>query len=114
MHHRELPARAARADLVWFGFDVLCEGATALPDYLALAERFGTLVLEGVPPPASCTPDGRQRFADLADVCCDRGTRLFLIGADPLAGLPQDSGLLRDLDRTASRLAMLRREDGAR
>ncbi|WP_329275767.1 cell division protein ZapE [Streptomyces sp. NBC_00691] len=113
-HHRALPARAARADLVWFGFDVLCEGTTAVPDYLALVERFGTLVLDGVPPLASCTPDGRRRFADLVDVCCDRDTRLFLIGADPLAGLPEDSGLLRDLDRTASRLAMLRRADLAR
>lgn len=113
-HHRDLPAKAARADLVWFGFDTLCEGTTAVPDYLALAERFGTLVLDGVPPLASCTSDGRQRFANLVDVCCDRDTRLFLIGADPLAGLPEDSALLRDLDRTASRLAMLRRADLAR
>ncbi|MEF9887086.1 cell division protein ZapE [Streptomyces sp. P9-A4] len=108
-HHRELSAKAARADLVWFGFDALCEATTAVPDYLALAERFGTLVLDDVPPLASCTADGRQRFANLVDVCCDRDIRLVLIGADPLAGLSEDSGLLRDLDRTASRLAMLRR-----
>ncbi|WP_242427209.1 MULTISPECIES: cell division protein ZapE [unclassified Streptomyces] len=108
-HRRELPAKAARAGLVWFGFDALCEATTAVPDYLALAERFDTLVLDGVPPLASCTADGRRRLANLVDVCCDRDIRLFLIGADPLAGLSEDSGLLRDLDRTASRLAMLRR-----
>ncbi|MEU4079003.1 cell division protein ZapE [Streptomyces venezuelae] len=112
-HHQELSARAVRGDLVWFGFDALCESATTVPDYLALAERFGTLVLDGVPPLAACTPDGRQRFANLVDVCCDRDIRLFLIGADPLAGLPEDAGLLRDQDRTASRLAMLRRADVA-
>ncbi|MFD7033225.1 cell division protein ZapE [Streptomyces sp. NPDC059917] len=109
-HLRELPARAVRGDLVWLDFAELCEGNTAVPDYLALADRFDTLVLDGVPPLVSCTPDGRQRFANLVDVCCDRDVRLFLLGADPLAGLPADSRLMRDLDRTASRLAMLRGE----
>ncbi|MFB7368573.1 cell division protein ZapE [Streptomyces sp. NPDC056222] len=114
VHRRELRAKSVRADLVWIGFDELCEGITAVPDYLALAERFGTLVLDDVPPLAECTADGRQRFANLVDVCCDRDIRLFLIGADPLAGLPEGSDLLRDPDRTASRLAMLRRADVAR
>ncbi|WP_406197537.1 cell division protein ZapE [Kitasatospora sp. NBC_01560] len=107
-HHRELPARAVRDDLVWFGFAELCEGRTAVPDYLALAERFPTLVLDGVPPLAEASADARRRFANLVDVCCDRGVRLYLVGADPLAGLPADSTLMRDLDRTASRLALLR------
>ncbi|MEU3727006.1 cell division protein ZapE [Streptomyces sp. NPDC031705] len=106
-HQRELPVRAVRGDLVWLGFGALCEGTTSVADCLALAERFGTVVLDGVPPLASCTADGRQRFANLVDVCCDRDVRLFLIGDDPLAGLPQSSALMRDLDRTASRLAML-------
>ncbi|WP_234315272.1 cell division protein ZapE [Streptomyces globisporus] len=108
-HLRELPARAVRGELVWFGFDALCETATAVPDYLALAERFATLVLDGVPPLTEASADGRQRFANLVDVACDRDVRLVLIGSDPLAALPSGQTLTRDLDRTASRLAMLRR-----
>ncbi|MFJ9947420.1 cell division protein ZapE [Kitasatospora sp. NPDC091207] len=110
-HHRALPARAVRDDLVWFGFDELCEGRTAVSDYLVLAERFPALVLDGVPPLSTVSPDARRRFANLVDVCCDRDTRLVLIGADPLAGLSGDSGPLLDLDRTASRLVLLRRPD---
>ncbi|MFE2169388.1 cell division protein ZapE [Streptomyces sp. NPDC059447] len=110
-HLRELPARAVRGELVWFGFDALCEAATAVPDYLVLAERFTTLVLDGVPPLAEASADGRQRFANLVDVACDRDVRLVLMGSDPLADLPADQALTRDLDRTASRLAMLRRPD---
>ncbi|MFB7512365.1 cell division protein ZapE [Streptomyces sp. NPDC056144] len=106
-HLRDLPARAVRGDLVWLAFDALCETTTAVPDYLALAERFATLVLDGVPPLAEATADGRQRFANLVDVASDRDTRLILIGADPLATLPGDRVPTRDLDRTASRLAML-------
>ncbi|GAA2819759.1 cell division protein ZapE [Streptomyces showdoensis] len=108
-HLRELPARAVRGELVWLGFDALCETATAVSDYLALAERFCTLVLDGVPPLAEASADGRQRFANLVDVACDRDVRLVLIGADPLTALPDGPVLTRDLDRTASRLAMLGR-----
>ncbi|WP_380284055.1 cell division protein ZapE [Kitasatospora purpeofusca] len=108
-HHRELPVRAVRDDHVWFGFRELCEGLTAVADYLALADRFATIVVDGVPPLTEASPDGRRRFANLVDVCCDRDVRLVLIGADPLAGLSDGSALMRDLDRTASRLALLRR-----
>ncbi|GAA0273045.1 cell division protein ZapE [Streptomyces polychromogenes] len=114
-HLRELPARAVRDDLVWLGFDALCEASTAVPDYLALAERFATLVLDGVPPLAEASADGRQRFANLVDVACDRDVRLILIGSDPLTSpLPTGQTPPRDLDRTASRLSMLRRPDGVR
>ncbi|MFE3627253.1 AFG1/ZapE family ATPase [Streptomyces goshikiensis] len=108
-HLRELPARAVRGELVWFSFDSLCETATAVPDYLALAERFDTLVLDRVPPLAEASADGRQRFANLVDVACDRDARLILIGSDPLSSVPDGQALTRDLDRTTSRLAMLRR-----
>lgn len=99
-HLRELPARAVRGELVWFSFDALCETATAVPDYLALTERFDTLVLDGVPPLAEASADGRQRFANLVDVACDRDARLILIGSDPLTSLPDGQALTRDLDRT--------------
>ncbi|MGW4700253.1 cell division protein ZapE [Streptomyces sp. NPDC004285] len=108
-HLRDLPARAVRGGLVWLAFEALCETATAVPDYLALAERFDTLVLDGVPQLAEASADGRQRFANLVDVACDRDIRLVLVGSDPLAGLSADQTLTRDLDRTASRLAMLGR-----
>ncbi|MFD8753663.1 cell division protein ZapE [Kitasatospora sp. NPDC059577] len=107
VHGRPLRAAAARDAEAWFGFAELCEGLTSAADQLALAERFPTLVLTGVPPLADATPDGRRRFADLVDVCCDRDVRLVLIGADPVDGRAGDEGLLRDLDRTASRLALL-------
>ncbi|WP_367826161.1 cell division protein ZapE [Streptomyces sp. LMG1-1-1.1] len=109
VHLREIPALAVRGDLVWFGFDALCETATGVPDYLALAEQFTTLVLDRVPPLLEATADGRQRFANLVDVACDRDLRLVLIGSDPLANLPTSQSVTRDLDRTASRLAMLQR-----
>ncbi|MER7462318.1 AFG1/ZapE family ATPase [Streptomyces sp. NPDC097981] len=64
----------------------------------------------GHPPPLTeASADGRQRFANLVDVACDRDIRLVLIGAAPLTALPEGQALTRDLDRTTSRLAMLGR-----
>ncbi|MEU9047662.1 MULTISPECIES: cell division protein ZapE [unclassified Kitasatospora] len=108
VHGRPLPASAVRDGEAWFGFTELCEGLTSAADQLALTERFATLVLTGVPPLADTTPDGRRRFADLVDICCDRDVRLVLIGADPIGDPTPDENLFRDLDRTASRLALLR------
>ncbi|GAB7185049.1 hypothetical protein ATKI12_4880 [Kitasatospora sp. Ki12] len=107
VHGRPLRASAVREGEAWFGFAELCEGLTSAADQLELAERFPTLVLTDVPPLAAATPDGRRRFADLVDVCCDRDVRLVLIGADPIDERAPDEGLLSDLDRTASRLALL-------
>ncbi|MEU4301508.1 cell division protein ZapE [Kitasatospora aureofaciens] len=87
-HHRELPARAVHDDHVWFGFQELCGGGTSVTDYLAVADRFPTIALDAVPPLTDASPDGRRRFANLVDVCCDRDIRLILIGADPLAASP--------------------------
>ncbi|MFC5885244.1 cell division protein ZapE [Kitasatospora sp. CM 4170] len=108
VHGRPLRAAAVRDGEAWFGFAELCEGLTSAADQLALAERFPTLVLTGVPALEDATADGRRRFADLVDVCCDRDVRLVLIGADPISGPAPDESLVRDLDRTASRLALLR------
>ncbi len=52
-------------------------GPGAAASRRAAVRRFGTLVLDGVPPLASCSADGRQRFANLVDVCCDQDVRLF-------------------------------------
>ncbi|MGW4650387.1 cell division protein ZapE [Kitasatospora sp. NPDC004289] len=111
-HLRELTVRAVRGGTVWVGFGELCESTTSVPDYLALAARFDTVVVDGVVPLAEATADGRQRFGNLVDVCCDRDVRLVLIGADPLAGAGPE--MLRDLDRIASRLAMLQKVPAAR
>uniref|UniRef100_UPI0031CEC044 cell division protein ZapE n=1 Tax=Saccharothrix mutabilis TaxID=33921 RepID=UPI0031CEC044 len=103
---REVRARAARDAVVWFDFADLCERPTSTRDYLVLAERYRTWVLDRVPPLATRDREARQRFANVVDVLVDRDVRLVLVGeADLLAG---DAQAL-DRARTASRLALLQR-----
>ncbi|MFF9011631.1 hypothetical protein ACF09C_01475 [Streptomyces sp. NPDC014870] len=89
-------------DSLWTGADL----GEAVPDITTPAtwsfvRRFIGDVRVGA------TLHGRPLYGNL-------GGRFFLIGADPLAGLPAGSDLLCDLDRTAGRPAMLPRADLAR
>lgn len=112
---QRIAARAVRGEgtpggLVWFDFADLCEQRTGTTDYLALADRFDTWVLSGLPRLTGTTAaerDAAQRFANLVDVLCDRDARLYLVGAAPLADCLGGDALPHDVDRTLSRLALL-------
>ncbi|BCW37042.1 hypothetical protein StoSoilA2_30980 [Arthrobacter sp. StoSoilA2] len=106
----------ADRDLLWVGFPELCAGLTSTADFLALAHRFKTWVIDGVPSPAASDPASApawQRFSNAVDVLHDQDITLFLIGAGPLDwdAEPSRSVLPVDLARIASRLSLLGRSD---
>jgi len=104
---RPLAALAAGDDLVWLTFEALCAGRTSTGDALELADRYGTVVLAGVPRLATVPPDARRRFADLVDVLWDRDVRLVVLAAgSPGQVLDAD---VRDRERVVSRLSLLAR-----
>lgn len=105
---RSVPALGSDGDTVWFGFDALCGGLLSAADYLELAGRFTTWVLDGVPPLGRAPEAARQRFVSLVDVLCDRDRRLVLVGAPGPEELFAGEGQPPDAARTASRLALLR------
>ncbi|MFI0463862.1 cell division protein ZapE [Saccharopolyspora sp. 5N102] len=102
---RNLRALAVRNRLAWFDFHELCATPTSTRDYLALAERFDTWVISGVPRLADCGPDARQRFANVVDVLCDKDITTHVLADHSIAGTLADG---TDVARTASRLALLR------
>lgn len=127
---RTFTVKHVHADQVWFTFADLCEASTSAGDYLSWAERWSSWVVEGIPRLTTCTPQARQRFLNLVDVLNDRGIRTtFVSDLTPeqvLEGGPKPTvrggaadreemglgldGLPIDVARTASRLALLRRE----
>ncbi|MGC0416061.1 cell division protein ZapE [Embleya sp. AB8] len=112
LNRRTLTARAVRGPLVWFDYRRLCEATTATPDYLALADRFDTWVLDGVPDWDDCSRDGRQRLANVVDVAYDRDIVLYLIGPGRPAQPAPGAEVPPDFVRTASRLGLLRERVG--
>jgi cell division protein ZapE len=96
--------RAARG-VAWFDFEALCEQPLGPADYLALTERYHTVMLSGVP---QLTPDRRnqaRRFITLVDALYDRRINLVISAAVPPEELyPAGEGAF-EFRRTASRLA---------
>ena len=105
--HRSLPAVSAADGLLHFSFADLCEGPTAVLDYLTLSESWQRWLLDAVPPLRDASPAARQRFINLVDVLYDRRLALFLVSAAPLDETLADSDIA-DMSRTRSRLSQLR------
>ncbi|MER6990905.1 cell division protein ZapE [Saccharopolyspora hirsuta] len=101
---RTLRASAVRDGLVWFDFEDLCATATSAQDYLAVAERFSTWVITGVPQLTDRDAETQQRFANVVDVLCDKDATLHVVAEHDIARTLTEG---RDTDRTASRLALL-------
>ena len=90
------------------GFDALCAAALGPQDYLALAERFGTLFIEDVP---RLGPDKRneaKRFVTLIDAFYEARARLVALAeAEPEGLYPAGDGAF-EFERTVSRLQEMR------
>lgn len=102
--------RQARG-VAYFEFADLCARALGAADYLALTERYHTLVLAGVP---RLTPDRRneaRRFMTLVDALYER-RRNLVIGAEvPASELyPKGDGAF-EFQRTVSRLMEMQSKD---
>lgn len=105
IERRPLPARAVAGGVAWFGFDALCRGPRSKADYIALANRFHTVLLSGVPRFGPLQQAEARRFLWLVDEFYDRRIRLVLSAEAPLAELGQPGLLDGEFARTLSRLA---------
>ena len=101
---RDVVIRRTAGGLARATFAELCEQPLGPQDYLAVAERFHTLFIEGVP---LITPDNRhaaRRFVTLVDALYEARTRLVALAA----GAPEDLYPTGDgafeFERTVSRL----------
>ena len=110
---RELTAPRSAGGLTRYTFAELCRSARGTNDYLALANRFHTLFLEGVP---VMGPDDREtlrRFINLIDILYDHHARIVMSAeAEPRHLFdPRDGGARQEafaFQRTASRLYEMR------
>ena len=108
---RALKVPAAARGVARFTFKQLCEAPLGAPDYLALAARFHTLVLDRVP---CLKPEQRNeaaRFITLIDALYDRHANLVMSAAGPPESLyPKGTGA-KEFKRTVSRLMEMRSQE---
>ena len=108
---RRLRLPHASGGLLRASFASLCAVALGPRDYLAIAARFHTVLLEAVPLLSSEKRDQARRFIMLIDALYEAHARLVVLAAaDPEALYPV-GGEAFDFQRTASRLEEMRSAD---
>jgi cell division protein ZapE len=90
--------------VAWFDFAALCASNRAANDYIALADRFDTLIIANVPQLIDGHNDAAKRFMHLIDEAYDRGVKVVMSAACPANELYAGHRLKTGFDRTTSRL----------
>jgi cell division protein ZapE len=101
---RTLTVPRSTNGVAWVAFSDWCEQPLGAEDYMALARRFPTVILEGVP--VMSGPEGRdpaRRFVALIDQLYEMKTKLVASAAAPADALCTDPKI-PEFRRAASRL----------
>lgn len=108
---RTIPVPLAAMGAARFSFAELCETPLGSADYLQLAQRYDTLVVDGIPKLDRTRSDAARRLILLIDTLYDRGVKLAASFEVPLDSLGQDDKTRFEWARTLSRLAEMRSSD---
>ena len=108
---RRLVVPKAARGVAWFDFSELCEQPLGAADYLALTERYHTLIVEGVPVLTRDKHNEARRFMTLVDALYECRVNLIVSAdAEPDALYQAGEGAF-EFERTASRLMEMRSRD---
>jgi cell division protein ZapE len=108
---RTVPVPRAAEGVAWFAFADLCDQALGAGDYLAIARRYHTVILEGIPSMGPERRDQAKRFVTLIDALYERKVNLVCsAAAAPESLYPAGDGSF-EFQRTASRLEEMQTSD---
>jgi cell division protein ZapE len=107
---RKVHVPQAKAGVARFHFADLCEQPLGARDYLAIAENFHTVLLDGIPVIAADKHNEAKRFITLIDTFYDQHVKLLASAADEPAGLylGREGREAFEFARTVSRLTEMR------
>ncbi len=108
---RDLVVPRAAGNVAWFGFDELCARPLAAADYLALAERYAALLVEGIPRLGPRQRNEAQRFHILVDTLYEARTLLIASAEVPPQQIYVEGDGSFEFQRTVSRLMEMQSED---
>ena len=102
--------RAAR-NVAWFGFADLCGQPLGAADYLAIAERFAAVIVEGIPRLPRERRDEARRFNILIDALYEARTLVIASAEAPPDEIYITGDGTFEFQRTVSRLTEMQSED---
>ena len=101
----------AGAGVAFTSFDALCGTPLGAVDYLAIARRYHTLILSGIPQISAENRDMAKRFVMLVDALYEHRVTLICSAACEPDALYVDGDGSFEFQRTASRLQEMQSED---
>jgi cell division protein ZapE len=108
---RPLTVPRAAHNIAWFSFEELCDRPLAAADYLAIAERFAAVILDGIPCLDPARRNEAQRFHILIDALYEARTLLIASAAVPPDEIYPSGDGAWEFRRTVSRLHEMQSED---
>ena len=105
---REIAVSAAARGVARFTFAELCEAPLGPGDYLAIAGRYHTIVLEEVPRLAEGRRNEARRFITLIDALYEHRVKLVISADAPPEQLYRSGHGAAEFERTVSRLQEMR------
>ncbi len=101
---REIPTLRRADGVAWFSFSALCDGPRSQNDYIEIARCFHTVILADLPCMDVSMENQARRFIALVDEFYDRRVKLICSAAVPIGELYCGQRLVREFERTRSRL----------
>ena len=111
IHGREIHAKRLADGVGWFDFSALCDGARAAADYIEIARTHHSVLVSGTPQMDKHQDDAARRFITMVDEFYDRGVKLIITAAVPLAELYVGKRLAFEFQRTESRLTEMQSQE---
>jgi cell division protein ZapE len=108
---RPLVIPRVAGNVAWFTFDELCARPLSAADYLALAERFAAILVEGIPRLTRNRRNEAQRFHILIDTLYEARTLLIASAEVPPQEIYVEGDGSFEFQRTVSRLMEMQSED---
>ncbi len=101
---RTLPVSRTARGVAWFSFAELCEQPLGAGDYIAIAERYHTIVLDGVPKLPESRRNEAKRFMLLIDELYEHKTNLVMAADTVPHELNTEGRHAFEFERAVSRL----------
>ena len=101
---RTVPVPQAARGVAWFTFDALCGQPLGAEDYITLARRYHTFVLDGVPRLDEERRNEAKRFMTLIDTLYEHKVNLVMAAEAPPHDLYRGETHAFEFERTISRL----------
>tara|TARA_R110002124_G_scaffold287365_1_gene474239 strand:+ start:171060 stop:172187 length:1128 start_codon:yes stop_codon:yes gene_type:complete len=109
--NRSITVPCAAAGVARFRFQDLCEQPLGAGDYMMLAEKYHTIIVENIPPLGYDRRNETKRLITLIDVLYEQGTMVIITAAREPAKLYSGADHKFEFDRTVSRLLEMQSQD---